>query len=153
MADAPPPASALAGAPKGDRIFRAILTALAAAVPILLLLLVLQLWHGARPAIDRFGLGFLVDSTWDPVAEHFGALPLIAGTLLSSALALLIAVPLSLGVAIFLTEFAWQPIRGPVTFLIEMLAAIPSVVYGLWGAFVLIPFLRSTAFPFLKATL
>jgi phosphate transport system permease protein len=153
MADATSPTAQLAGTPKGDRIFRAVLAVLAAAVPILLLFLVLQLWHGARPAIDRFGLGFLVDSTWDPVAEQFGALPLIAGTLLSAALALLIAVPLSLGVAIFLTEFAWQPIRGPVTFLIEMLAAIPSVVYGLWGVFVLIPFLRATLFPFLRATL
>ena len=150
MADAAHPSAVLAGSPKGDRIFRAVLTVLASAVPILLLLLVLQLWHGARPAIDRFGLGFLVGSTWDPVAEQFGAFPLIAGTLLSSALALCIAVPLSLGVAIFLTEFAWQPIRAPVTFLIEMLAAIPSVVYGLWGIFVLVPFLRAAVFPLLR---
>ena len=153
MADAAPPSAQLTGSPKGDRIFRGVLTLLASAVPILLLLLVLQLWHGARPAIDRFGLGFLVDSTWDPVTDQFGAFPLIAGTLLSSALALLIAVPLSLGVAIFLTEFAWRPIRGPVTFLIEMLAAIPSVVYGLWGVFYLVPFLSKTVFPFLRGTL
>ena len=153
MPDATAPVTKLAGSPKGDRIFRAILTVLAATVPILLIFLVLELWHGAAPAISRYGLHFLVDSTWDPVADKFGALPLIAGTLLSSALALLIAVPLSLGVAIFLTEFAWQPIRGPVTFLIEMLAAIPSVVYGLWGVFVLIPFLRATLFPFLRTVL
>ncbi|HEU4569818.1 MAG TPA: phosphate ABC transporter permease subunit PstC [Gemmatimonadales bacterium] len=142
----------LAGAPQGDRVFRGVLTLLASAVPVLLVLLVLQLWHGAHPALERYGLSLLTESTWDPVAERFGALPLIAGTLLSSALALLIAVPLSLGVAIFLTEFAWLRIRGPVTFLIEMLAAIPSVVYGLWGVFVLIPFLRATLFPFLRDT-
>jgi phosphate transport system permease protein len=141
------------GRPLGDRVFKGVLTLLAATVPVLLLILAFGLWRGAAPAIDRFGLGFLTGSTWDPVAEEFGAFPLIAGTLLSAALALLIAVPLSLGVAIFLTEFAPQRIRGPVAFLIEMLAAIPSVVYGLWGVFVLIPFLRSTAFPFLKATL
>ena len=153
MADATAPATRLAGSPKGDRIFRGFLTLLAATVPVLLILLLQQLWHGSAPAIHRYGLHFLVDSTWDPVADEFGALPLIAGTLLSSALALLIAVPLSLGVAIFLTEFAWPPIRGPVTFLIEMLAAVPSVVYGLWGVFVLIPFLRATIFPFLRTTL
>ena len=84
------------------------------------------------------------------MADQFGALPLIFGTLLSSFLALLIAVPLSLGVAIFLTEFAPRGLRQPVAFLIELLAAIPSVVYGLWGIFVLIPFLRATVFPALK---
>ena len=146
-------APSIEGRPLGDRVFKGVLTLLAATVPVLLLLLAFGLWRGAAPAIDRFGPGFLTGSTWDPVAEEFGAFPLIAGTLLSAALALLIAVPLSLGVAIFLTEFAPQRIRGPVAFLIEMLAAIPSVVYGLWGVFVLIPFLRSTAFPFLRATL
>jgi len=85
--------------------------------------------------------------------EEFGAFPLIVGTLLSSALALLIAVPLSLGVAIFLTEFAPRWVRQPVAFLVELLAAIPSVVYGLWGVFVLIPFLRSYVVPPLKAVL
>jgi phosphate transport system permease protein len=87
------------------------------------------------------------------VAERFGALPLIFGTLISSLLALLIAVPLSLGVAIYLTEFAPQAVRQPVAFLIGLLAAIPSVVYGLWGIFVLIPLLRTTVFPFLRDAL
>ena len=144
------PLQSIEGRPLGDRVFKGVLTLLAATVPVLLLLLAFGLWRGAAPAIDRYGFGFLTGSTWDPVAEEFGAFPLIAGTLISAALALLIAVPLSLGVAIFLTEFAPQRIRGPVAFLIEMLAAIPSVVYGLWGVFVLIPFLRSTAFPLLK---
>ena len=140
----------LEGRPIGDRLFKGVLMVLAASVPLLLLLLAFALWRGAAPAIDRYGLGFLTGTTWDPVTEDFGAFPLIVGTLVSAALALLIAVPLSLGVAIFLTEFAPQRIRGPVAFLIEMLAAIPSVVYGLWGIFVLIPFLRTTVFPALK---
>jgi phosphate ABC transporter, permease protein PstC len=87
------------------------------------------------------------------VADRFGALPLIFGTLLSSLIALVIAVPLSIGVAIFLTEFAPGPLRRPIGFIVELLAAIPSVVYGLWGIFFLIPLLRSTLFPFLRDTL
>ena len=153
MSGTPTPPVSIEGRPLGDRLFKGVLTLLAATVPVLLLVLAFGLWKGAAPAIDRFGLGFLSASTWDPVMEEFGAFPLIAGTLLSAALALLIAVPLSLGVAIFLTEFAPQRIRGPVAFLIEMLAAIPSVVYGLWGIFVLIPFLRTTAYPLLKGVL
>ncbi len=137
----------------GDRVFRLLLTLAALAVPLLLGFLVLELWLGSRLAIERFGFGFATSSTWDPVAEQFGALPLIVGTLVSSFLALLIAVPLSLGVAIFLTEFAPGWLRQPVAFLIELLAAIPSVVYGLWGIFVLIPFLRATAFPALQGAL
>jgi phosphate transport system permease protein len=137
----------------GDRVFRVLLTLAALAVPLLLGFLVLELWLGSRLAIAEFGFGFATSSTWDPVAGQFGALPLIVGTLVSSFLALLIAVPLSLGVAIFLTEFAPGWLRQPVAFLIELLAAIPSVVYGLWGIFVLIPFLRATAFPALQGGL
>lgn len=137
----------------GDRIFKGLLTAAAMGVPILLGLLAIQLMVGAKPAIARYGLGFLTNSTWDPVAEKFGAFPLVAGTLLSSALALLIAVPLSLGVAVYLTEFAPKPVRKPAATLIELLAAIPSVVYGLWGIFVLIPLLKETVFPLLQRTL
>ncbi|MGH7644165.1 MAG: phosphate ABC transporter permease subunit PstC, partial [Gemmatimonadales bacterium] len=91
--------------------------------------------------------------TWDPVAEIYGAAPMIFGTLVSSLVALLIAVPLALGVAVFLTEFAPKWMRQPVAFLVELLAAVPSVVYGLWGIFVLIPFLRAVVAPALKATL
>jgi phosphate transport system permease protein len=104
-------------------------------------------------AIRTFGLHFLVTSDWDPVAGQFGALPFIYGTLVSSALALLIAVPLSLGAAIFLAELAPAWIRPPISFLIEMLAAVPSVVYGLWGIFVLVPWLRDWVQPALGRTL
>jgi phosphate transport system permease protein len=134
----------------GDLIFKGVLTVAAIAVPVLLAFLVYELWSGAALAIERYGFGFVTSSTWDPVAEEFGALPLIFGTLASSMLALLIAVPLSLGVAIYLTEFAPKSVRQPVAFLIGLLAAIPSVVYGLWGIFVLIPLLRTTVFPFLR---
>jgi phosphate transport system permease protein len=108
---------------------------------------------GSRLAIAKYGLRFLTTSTWDPVAGEFGALPLIFGTLVSSLIALVIAVPLSLGVAIFLTEFAPKVIRQPIAYVVELLAAVPSVVYGLWGIFFLLPFLRSTVFPVLRSTL
>jgi phosphate transport system permease protein len=147
-----PPVS-LESANYGDRIFKLVLTLAALLIPIMLAFLVYELWTGSRLAIDRFGLNFVTSSTWDPVAEEFGAFPLIFGTLLSSLIALLIAVPLSLGVAIYLTEFAPKVVRQPVAFLIGLLAAIPSVVYGLWGIFVLIPALRTSAFPFLRKTL
>jgi phosphate transport system permease protein len=137
----------------GDRVFKTLLTLGALAIPILLGFLVYQLWSGSSLAIGKFGFNFITESTWDPVAEEFGAFPLIFGTLISSLVALVIAVPLSLGVAIYLTEFAPRIVRQPVAFLIALLAAIPSVVYGLWGIFVLIPLLRSEVFPFLRETL
>jgi phosphate transport system permease protein len=137
----------------GDWIFRVLLTLGAAAIPVLLAFLVYQLYSGSHLAIAKFGFDFVTSSTWDPVAEQFGAFPLIFGTLVSSLIALLIAVPLSLGVAIYLTEFAPKAIRQPVAFLIGLLAAIPSVVYGLWGIFVLTPILRSSVFPFLRSVL
>ena len=146
-------AASLERADYGDRLFKGLLTLAALVVPTLLGFLIYELWTGSSLAIGRFGLDFVTSSTWDPVAEQFGALPLLFGTLLSSLIALLIAVPLSLGVAIYLTEFAPKALRQPVTFLIGLLAAIPSVVYGLWGIFVLIPLLRTTVFPFLRNTL
>jgi phosphate transport system permease protein len=146
-------APSLERAEYGDLIFKGVLTLAALAVPILLAFLIYELWDGAALAIDRYGFEFVTSSTWDPVAEEFGALPLIFGTLASSLLALVIAVPLSLGVAIYLTEFAPKRLRQPVAFLIGLLAAIPSVVYGLWGIFVLIPLLRTTVFPFLRDSL
>jgi len=109
------------------------------------------LFVSSLPALRRFGPSFFWTSTWDPVIEVYGAAPMVFGTLASSLLALLIAVPLALGVAIFLTEFSPRWLRQPVAFLVELLAAIPSVVYGLWGIFVLIPFLRSYVVPPLKA--
>lgn len=137
----------------GDRVFRTVLTVAAVTVPLLLALLIWQLWGEAHLAVGRFGISFVTTSTWDPVAEKFGALPLIFGTVVSSIIALLIAVPLSLGVAIYLTEFAPSVVRQPIAFVIGLLAAIPSVVYGLWGIFVLIPFLKRAVFPLLRSTL
>ncbi|HEV8613520.1 MAG TPA: phosphate ABC transporter permease subunit PstC, partial [Gemmatimonadales bacterium] len=152
-AEASTPAGRLHGIAAGDRLFKLVLSLAALAIPVLLGFLIWELVQGSQLAISRFGLSFLTTSKWDPVANQFGAQPLIFGTLLSSFLALLIAVPLSLGVAIFLVEFAPPVIRRPIGFLVELLAAIPSVVYGLWGMVVLIPFLRQTVFPFLRGTL
>lgn len=143
----------LRGVNQGDRIYRTVLTALALALPLLLITLVGQLFVSAWPSIHTFGFHFLTNSVWDPVAGVFGAAPMIFGTLVSSLLALVIAVPLALGVAIYLTEFAPKWLRQPIAFLVEMLAAIPSVVYGLWGVFVLIPFLRGYVVPPLRAVL
>src|SRR6266508_3458280 len=141
----------LLGRDRSDRIYRRVLTGFALALPFLILVIIGVLLVNALPALKRFGPSFLFTSTWDPVAEVYGAAPMIFGTLASSLLALLIAVPLALSVAIFLTEFAPRWLRQPVAFLVELLAAIPSVVYGLWGIFVLIPFLRSYVVPPLKA--
>src|SRR6267378_2643232 len=145
--------ASLRGVNASDRIYQGALTVLALALPFLIVALFVQLFVSALPAIKRYGFSFVWTSTWDPVAEIYGAAPMIFGTLASSLIALLIAVPLALGVAIFLTEFAPRWVRQPVAFLVEMLAAIPSVVYGLWGVFVLIPFLRSYVVPPLKAVL
>ncbi len=143
----------LLGKDRSDRIYRRVLTGFALALPFLILVILGVLFVRALPALRRFGPSFLWTSTWDPVAEIYGAAPMIVGTLLSSVVALLIAVPLALSVAIFLTEFAPRWLRQPVAFLVELLAAIPSVVYGVWGIFVLIPFLRTVVVPPLRAVL
>lgn len=101
-------------------------------------------------SLAQFGWRFFTRSAWDPVAGDFGALPFIFGTLATSFLALLMAVPLALGVAIFVTELCPQALRAPISFLTELLAAIPSVVYGLWGVFVLVPLVRDVIGPFLS---
>lgn len=137
----------------GDPTYRWILTGLAILLPLLLLAVAGQLAISGAPALKRFGIGFLFTTTWDPVAEQYGAAPMIFGTIVSSLLALVLAVPLALGAAIFLTEFAPRWLRQPVGFLVELLAAVPSVVYGLWGVFVLIPLLRTVAVPPLRALL
>jgi phosphate transport system permease protein len=142
---------ALRSVNRSDRIYRRVLTAVALALPLLILVILGVLFVSALPAIGRYGPAFVWKSTWDPVAEVYGAAPMIFGTVAASFLALLIAVPLALGVAIFLTEFAPRWLRQPVAFVVELLAAIPSVVYGLWGIFVLIPFLRGVVVPPLKA--
>lgn len=137
----------------GDRMFQALLAAMAGGVPLIMGAMLVALIAAARPAIERFGFTFLVSSTWDPVAGEFGVLPFIYGTLVSSALALLISVPLGIGTAIFLSELAPSWLRSPIRFLVELLAAIPSVVYGLWGIFVLVPWVRVVLTPALKGTL
>jgi phosphate transport system permease protein len=137
----------------GDQAFRLLTRCAALSLLGLVVALVLVMGRAALPSIRAFGWRFLFTSTWDPVAEVFGVLPLIYGTLVSSALALLLAVPLGLGSAIFLAELAPLWIRPPIAFLIELLAAVPSVVYGLWGIFVLAPFLRNWIQPALGSSL
>src|SRR5712675_82481 len=134
----------------GDKAFEWLTCAMALTVVVLVILTGWELWIGSVGAIKKFGFHFLVTSTWDPVADQFGALPFIYGTLVSSMIALLIAVPLSIATAAYLTELAPLWIRQPLVSLIEMLAAIPSVILGLWGIFVMIPWLRDYPFPFLK---
>ena len=125
-----------------DLLFEKTTAAFAFGVLFLAALLFALLVAESLPAIRKFGAGFLVTKTWDPVAEHFGALTFIYGTLVSSFIALLIAVPLAVGSAIYINEFAPDWLKTPVAFLAELLAAIPSVIYGLWGIFVLVPVLR-----------
>jgi len=125
-----------------DKIFTNLTLVSALLIVAILVGFIVVLNIDAMPAIRKFGAAFIISSSWDPVKDSFGALPAIYGTLLSSAIGLLIAVPISLGSAIFLTEMAPSWMRGPVSFLIEMLAAIPSVIIGLWGLFVLVPFVR-----------
>src|SRR5437868_650688 len=137
----------------GDRVFEWFTLAMALVVVALVFLVGWQLARGSHLAIIRFGFHFLTTSTWDPVAEQYGALPFIYGTAVSSLIALIIAVPLSVATAVFLTELAPLWIRQPLVSLIEMLAAIPSVILGLWGIFVMIPWLRAYPFPILKRTL
>src|SRR5215467_10673847 len=134
----------------GDKAFEWLTLAMAFAVVLLIVLVGWELWSGSLLAMKKFGVRFLVTSTWDPVAEEFGALPFIYGTLVSSLIALLIAVPLGIATAAYLTELAPLWIRQPLVSLIEMLAAIPSVILGLWGIFVMVPWLRDYPFPFLK---
>ncbi len=141
----------------GDRVFSGFTFLMAGTVLLLIILVGWQLWNGSRPSIQKFGLHFLVSSDWDPGNDIYGALPFIYGTLVSSLLALIIAVPLSVATAIYLTELAPLWLRQPVISLIEMLAAIPSVILGLWGIFVMIPWLRglwnvSLTHPFLRDT-
>jgi phosphate transport system permease protein len=116
-------------------------------------LLLYHLWTGSAIPREAFGWSFITSSAWDPVAEKFGALPFIYGTLMTSLLALLIAVPVGLGSAIFLAELAPRGASDALTFTIELLAAVPSVIYGLLGIFLLVPILQSTVVPALVATL
>jgi len=149
------PQSAERAAPRnfGDRALRIVLKASGLAIVLLVLAMAFEMIRTSLPAMRAFGWRFLVTSTWDPVAEHFGAIPFVYGTLVSSFLALLIAVPLGLGAAIYLAELAPSRIRPPIAFLVELVAAVPSVIYGLWGIFVLAPLLRTYVQPALGKTL
>lgn len=133
----------------GDRLFAWFVKLAASSLIVLLLAIAGFLLWRAWPAVTAFGWNFVVSSDWDPVQDIYGALPVIYGTVVSSLLAMAIATPLSIGIALFLNELAPRRLANLVGFLIEMLAAIPSVVYGLWGIFVLAPWLRTEVEPFL----
>ncbi len=137
----------------GDRAFKWLALMMAFSVFLLIVLIGYELAHGSHLALRKFGWRFLTSTDWDPVSEQFGALPFIFGTLVSSAIALLIAVPLSIATAVYLTEIAPQWLQQILTTLIELLAAVPSVILGLWGIFVMVPWCREHLFPWLRATL
>ena len=126
----------------GDAVFRVAMFSTALLVLLIIVGMIAALASNSMLSIRQFGFGFLASQTWDPIKGLFGALPFIYGTVVSSLIALLISVPFSLGIAIFLVEQAPRFLARPIGFLVELLAAIPSVVYGLWGIFVLAPFLR-----------
>ncbi|MCL5098956.1 MAG: phosphate ABC transporter permease subunit PstC [Candidatus Omnitrophica bacterium] len=135
----------------GDPLFKWLTLAMALVVVALIVIIGFVLFHWSALARHKFGWGFLVSSEWNPVEDRYGALPFIYGTLVSSFLALVIAVPLSLATALFLTELAPRWLRQPLTVLIELLAAVPSVILGLWGIFVMVPWLRMHLFPALRS--
>lgn len=132
-----------------DRVFQGLVVLCAVTILSIVGLIVFELLHASQPSLSKFGFRFLTRQIWDPVAEDFGALPFIYGTIVSSLVALCIAVPLSVGTALFLTELCPRWLRDTLSLLVELLSAIPSVIYGLWGIFVLSPFLRVYVEPFL----
>src|SRR6266567_2684317 len=136
-----------------DIVFRALTRAAAIGVLIILGGVIISLIDGSLPALRAFGFNFLVEERWNPVTEKFGALPAIYGTLVTSFIAMLIAVPVGLMIAFFLTELCPQWLRRPIGIAIELLAGIPSIIYGIWGLFVFAPFLQETLQPFLINTL
>ena len=136
-----------------DAVFAVIILLSAISVFAIVVLVAWELVDKSRLSLHQFGIGFFYGHDWDPVSGSFGAMPFIYGTLVSSFLALLMAVPLSIGVAVYVTEMCPQRLRAIISFLVELLAAIPSVIYGLWGIFVLAPLLREYVEPFLARTL
>lgn len=137
----------------GDIVARWVVTLFAASILLVTVLLVYQLWATSAPSRHKSGFGFLFSSQWNPVTEEFGALPFIYGTVVTSVLALLISVPLGVGAAIFLAELAPARLSSSLTFLVELLAAIPSVIYGLLALFTVVPLMRLYVEPFLKSAL
>ncbi len=150
MKQAPPFASSLSRLAFGDRAFKWLTLLMALSVFALIVLIGWELARGSHLALRKFGWHFLVSSEWDPVNERYGALPFIFGTLVSSAVALAIAVPLGVGTAVYLTELAPRWLRQLLAIFIELLAAVPSVILGLWGIFVMVPWLREHLFPWLR---
>src|SRR5947207_14821572 len=130
-----------------DLFFRALTRCFAFLVLAILLGIMVSLVHGSLPAIEKFGFGFLVSSEWNPVTERFGALVPIVGTLVTSFIALLIGVPVSFGIALFLTELSPAWLKRPLGTAIELLAAIPSIIYGMWGLFVFAPLFQAHVQP------
>ena len=142
-----------AGAWNADRLYRIVLRALATTVFAIVALMVFEMVQGAAPTLRMFGARFLATTDWDPVFDKFGALPYLYGTLVSSGLALLLALPPALWAAIYLAELARPRLGATLAFVIELLASIPSIVYGIWGVFVLAPWLRTAIEPWLIAHL
>ena len=141
----------LLGGAAGDRLFKLLTLSMALSVFVLIGLIGFELAKGSRLALTKFGWHFLVSSDWDPVNEQFGALPFIFGTLVSSGIALAIAVPFSIATAVYLTEIAPPRVCQVLTLFIELLAAVPSVILGLWGIFVMVPWCREHLFPSLRS--
>lgn len=138
---------------RGDQLAYLVTLAAATTVLVIVALLVYQLWSNSELAIHKFGLSFLNGQAWNPNTGEFGALPFIYGTCITAAIALLIAVPLGVGAAIFLAELAPPPVSNVMTFLIELLAAVPSVIYGVLGVFIFIPAMQAWIVPALRNTL
>lgn len=134
----------------GDIIFENITLLFALILVGLVVYIAIEMFIDSSESRSKFGFGFIFSQNWDPVKEEFGALPFIFGTIVSSLLALLISLPVSIGVAVFLSEIIHKSLRTSISFLIEILAAIPSIIYGFWGIFVFAPFMRSTVQPFLS---
>jgi phosphate transport system permease protein len=145
-------AKALSRLRTADILFRVLTRAAAIAVLVILGGVIISLIDGSLPALRAFGLNFLIEERWNPVTEKFGALAPIYGTLVTSFIAMLIAVPVGLLIAVFLTELCPMWLRRPIGIAIELLAGIPSIIYGIWGLFVFAPFLQDTLQPFLIAT-
>jgi len=134
-----------------DRIFLQLTRAAAVIVLVILGGVIVSLVHGSLPAIKTFGFGFFTSQAWNPVNDNFGAWPAIYGTIVTSLIAMLIAVPVGLGVATFLTELCPHALRRPIGVAIELLAGIPSIIYGIWGLFVFAPFVQTHVQPALIA--
>jgi len=137
----------------GDNVFRHLTRTAAIGVLVLLSGVIISLIDGSIPAFRTFGFGFLTSERWNPVTDNFGALPAIYGTIVTSFIAMLIAVPIGLMIAFFLTELCPPWLRRPIGIAIELLAGIPSIIYGIWGLFIFAPFLQATLEPFLINTL